>query len=71
MRYGIHLYGKVRTTEEDTTQGVMGEIQKAQNKMLRLLNNSRIKDKICTKSIMANQAQSKFGKMRQEQEHPK
>ena len=54
MRYGIHLCGKVRITEGDSTQGVMDEIQKAQNKMLRLLNNSRIKDKISTKSIMAN-----------------
>ena len=32
----------------------MEEVQKAQNKMLRLLNNTRIKDKISTKSILAN-----------------
>ena len=53
MRYGIHLCGKVRLSNEDPTQGFMEELQKAQNKMLRLLNNSRIKDKITTKSILA------------------
>ena len=46
--------GKVRLTEEDSTQGFLEEIQKAQNRMFRLLNNSRIKDKISTKSIMTN-----------------
>ena len=54
MRYGIQLCGKVRVNEEDSTQGEMEEVQKAQNKMLRLLNNTRIKDKISTKSILAN-----------------
>ena len=54
MRYGIHLCGKVRISEEDTTQGYMDEIQKTQNKMLRLLNNTRIKDRVSTKTIMTN-----------------
>ena len=52
LRYGIHLCAKVRLANEDPIQGFMEELQKAQNKMLRLLNNTRIKDMITTKSIL-------------------
>ena len=54
LRYGIQLCGKVRLLDIDSTQGPLEELQKVQNKMFRLLNNTRIKDKISTKSIMAN-----------------
>ena len=54
MRYGIHLCGKVRLVDEDPTQVFLEDLQKAQNKALRLLNNTRIKDKISTKTILAN-----------------
>ena len=38
-----------------STMSAWAEMQnKVQNKMFRLLNNTRIKDKISTKSIMAN-----------------
>ena len=42
VRYGLQLCGKVRENKEDPTQGYMEDLQKAQNKLLRLLNNTRI-----------------------------
>ena len=51
LRYGIHLCGKVRLNESDPRQGTLDELQKVQNKLFRILNNSRISDKISTKSI--------------------
>ena len=51
IRYGLQLCGTVRTSELDSKQGSLMEIQKVQNKLFRILNNSTIKDKIRTKSI--------------------
>ena len=51
LRYGIQLCGKVRIQDNDPCQGYLEELQKIQNKMFGLLNNSRIKDKIRTKTI--------------------
>ena len=51
LRYGIQLCGKVRIQDNDPCQGYLEDLQKIQNKMFRLLNNSRIKDKIRTKTI--------------------
>ena len=51
LRYGIQLCGKVRNLDSDPSQGILDDLQKVQNKLFRLLNNSRISDKINTKSI--------------------
>ena len=51
LRYGIHLCGKVRNLDSDPSQGTLDDLQKVQNKLFRLLNNSRISDKINTKSF--------------------
>ena len=51
LRNGIQLCCKVRTLDSDSTQGFMNDLQKSQNKLFRLLNNTRLKDKINTKSI--------------------
>ena len=51
LRYGIHLCGKVRTLDTDPSQTLFDPLQKAQNKLFRLLNESRVSDKINTKSI--------------------
>ena len=51
LRYGIHLCGKVRNLESDPSQRMMESLQKSQNKMFRMLNETRISDKINTKSI--------------------
>ena len=39
---------------EESNEGLMKDLQKTQNKMLRFLNKSKIKDKISTKSILEN-----------------
>ena len=52
VRYGMQLCSKVRTLNEDPNHGHTEDIQKIQNKLFRLLNNTRLKDKIRTKSIM-------------------
>ena len=51
IRYGLQLCGKVRTTELDPKQGSLMAMQKVQNKLFRVLNNSSLKDRIRTKSI--------------------
>ena len=53
IRYGLQLIGKVRWTSEDPEQGDLKDIQKVQNKMLRLINGSRLIDKISTMSLLA------------------
>ena len=52
VRYGLQLLGKVRWSEQDPKQGDLQAIQKAQNKVLRLLNGSRLLDKINTKTLL-------------------
>ena len=52
LRYGLGLFGKIRWTEEDITTTVFKDIQKNQNKLLRYLNNTKLSDKISTKSIL-------------------
>ena len=41
-------------SEEDSSPGYLEDIQKAQNKVHRMLNNTRIKDKISTRLILRN-----------------
>ena len=52
IRYGLQLLGKVRMTSEDAECADLKAIQLIQNKLLRSLNNTKIKDKISTKSIL-------------------
>ena len=54
IRYGLQLLGKVRWTNEESTQGDLSAIQKVQNKMVRLLNGVQIVDKISTKKLLTN-----------------
>ena len=53
IRYGLQLFGKVRWSIADPSNQDMEAIQKCLNKLLRLLNNSRISDKISTKSLLS------------------
>ena len=53
IRYGLQLLGKIRWTNEDSEQGDLKAIQKVQNKMLRLINGSRLTDKISTKLLLS------------------
>ena len=52
LRYGLALYGKIRWSEEESKMQELKDIQKNQNKLLRHLNNTKVSDKISTKSIL-------------------
>ena len=49
LRYGLQLMGQVRWMDEDFQSTLMDSLQKAQNKLLRFLNKTFIKDKISNK----------------------
>ena len=50
--YGLQLCTKVRLAENDPTPASYKALQQTQNRMLRVINNSRIRDKISNKSIL-------------------
>ena len=52
LRYGLQLCTKVRQSEQVTKTEFSKSLQLTQNRMLRLINNSRIKDKISVKSML-------------------
>ena len=56
LRYGLQLCSRVRTTESDPSPTSMKALQTTQNRLLRTLNNSRIKDKVSTSTML-----EKFG----------
>ena len=52
MRYGLLLTHKVRLAEEDKKTKDMKATQIAQNKLLRLLDGSRIKDRMNIRDML-------------------
>ena len=52
IRYGLQLYGRVRVSEQDPENTELKSIQLVQNKLLRTLNGTRVKDKISTRSLL-------------------
>ena len=54
VRYGLQLLGKIRWSVQDPQQGDLQDIQVMQNKMLRLLNGTKMADKISTKTLLSN-----------------
>ena len=52
LRYGLQLYAKVRTSSECPMQSHMEKLQKTQNKLVRTLENVRIKDKNRTSDML-------------------
>ena len=52
MRYGLQLMGQIRWSAEDSQSSLLEVLQKSQNKLLRFLNNSKIKDKVSNKSML-------------------
>ena len=52
LRYGLQLYAKVRTQKECPSQSLMENLQKAQNQLVRTLENVRIKDKNRTSTML-------------------
>ena len=53
LRYGLPLYGKIRCDESDTTTKPFKDLQLNQNKMLRFINITKIKDRVSTKNILS------------------
>ena len=52
LRYGLPLYGKIRWTENDVNTKPFKDLQLNQNKMLRFMNSSKLKEKVSSKSIL-------------------
>ena len=52
LRYGIQLFGKVRRNETDPTNLDIENIQKVQNKMLRMVTGTKLLDKISTAKLL-------------------
>ena len=52
IRYGLQLLGKVRWNDSDPPCSDIDAIQKCQNKLLRILNGTRISDQVSTKSML-------------------
>ena len=44
LRYGLPLFGKIKWNVTDTQEKWLKDLQLNQNKMLRLMNGTRIKD---------------------------
>ena len=55
LRYGLQLWATVRTEDTETKKNLVVEVQKAQNKLLRVLEKKRISDKIPVKSMLESQ----------------
>jgi hypothetical protein len=55
MRYGLLLYGEVRTQEDAKMPLELGKLQTAQNNLLRSFENVKVSDKVSIKSMLKNQ----------------
>ena len=53
IRYGLQLLGKVRLTNADPLCATFKALQLVQNRMLRVLNRSQVKDKVPIESMLA------------------
>ena len=54
LRYSLQFLGKVRTIDEDSTNGLIAKLQVTQNKLARFLNGTTLLDKVCNKEIYKN-----------------
>ena len=54
LRYGLQLCSNVRIKHEDSQNSYMQSAEVAQNKMLRLLNNSTLTDRTHTVDLLKN-----------------
>ena len=54
LRYGLQLCTEVRINESETKNSNLKAVQIAQNKLLRLLDNSHISERISTEKLLAN-----------------
>ena len=54
VRYGLQLLGRVRISDSDTLNKELEDIQLVQNRLVRILNNKRISDRIRTSVLLSN-----------------
>ena len=54
VRYGLQLLGRVRISDTDTVNKELEDIQLVQNRLVRILNDKRISDRIRTSVLLAN-----------------
>ena len=52
MRYGLQLCSKVQLSNEDKVPAIMKSLQTTQNRLLRMLNKTRISDKVSIASML-------------------
>ena len=52
LRYGLQLCTKVQILNDDTKSTAMKSLQQTQNRMLRAINNSKIKDRVSVSSML-------------------
>ena len=52
IRYGLQLIGKVRLTESDPSNKDIENIQKVQNKLLRMLTKTKLMDMVSTATLL-------------------
>ena len=53
LRYGLQLCTNVRIEESELKNGNMKSLQIAQNKLMRLLTRTSIKDRTCTRELLS------------------
>ena len=53
LRYGLQLFTKVVVSEEERRSAALKSLQITQNRLLRALNNSGIKDRISIRSMLS------------------
>ena len=52
IRYGLQLCTRVQLKNEDQRTAIMKSLQLTQNRLLRLLNQTKVADKVSTKSML-------------------
>ena len=54
LRYGLQFYSRVAIDNDDRKSNILKSLQLTQNRMLRGINRSQVRDKISTKSLLEN-----------------
>ena len=55
LRYGLQLWAKVRTIEAQPESGLVRDVQKVQNRLLRIMERKRISDRTVVKDMLERQ----------------
>ena len=55
LRYGLQLWATVRTENSEAVKKLVSEVQKAQNRLLRVLERKRLSDKVPIREMLDNQ----------------